>query len=591
MSSSSSPTARWLRVMVVLGGGVMIVALWLLMAARGAMTPGFNSTALPSYMDEILLPTKHHQKQQGKDNRQRIVARTLPPPTKLSATDSKDKNSTTTLNIHVVPHTHDDVGWLKTVEQYFYGENMTIQHACVNDILDSIIQSLLEHPARTFTYVEQKFFSMWWELQDDTVKDQVRLLIQNQQLSFVNGGWCMHDEAATHFMGMIDQTTLGHRFLKKELGVIPKVGWQLDPFGHSASQASYFTSKVGFDALYFGRIDYQDLSLRHYHQDCEGLWNSSLHWDSTVFWGLTGSYGGNYGAPRGYCFDILCHDPLIIELDDRELQLSMHELLAEIRVQSDRTRGNHIMLTMGEDFNYQRAHVNFANIDLMISAIHEFQRLNKIDVPAMFGPRFDTLNIFYSSPDYYTKCKYEEYKSAKAAATATAGSSVRYSLKSDDFMPYSDCEHCFWTGYFTSRAGLKRLERVSSSFLLSARQIETIREDRTDDSNECQHAIGELEDASAVAQHHDAVSGTSKQHVAYDYAKRIQNGMNLVSTCITRKIQRLLRTTSNATIDLADLMYCQLLNETKCSVSQVRAVNDESTCRSFIEPRSHTPST
>jgi alpha-mannosidase len=268
---------------------------------------------------------------------------------------SADMTNPKVLNVHVVPHTHDDVGWLKTVEQYYFGLNNSIQHASVHDILDSVVAALLENPSRTFTYVEVKFFSMWWEEQNDAVKDTVLFLIANQQLNFANGGWCMHDEATTHFMGMVDQTTLGHSFLKKELGVIPQVGWQLDPFGHSATQASLLTARVGFDALYFGRIDYQDLQLRKLQRECEGLWDSSSSWnDTTVFWGLTGSYNGNYGSPSGFCFDVNCKDPTLVGMNHSELSNSVYDFLRKIRVQSDETKGNHIMLTMGSDFQVRR---------------------------------------------------------------------------------------------------------------------------------------------------------------------------------------------------------------------------------------------
>lgn len=31
------------------------------------------------------------------------------------------------LNVHLVSHSHDDVGWLKTIDQYFVGSNNSIQ--------------------------------------------------------------------------------------------------------------------------------------------------------------------------------------------------------------------------------------------------------------------------------------------------------------------------------------------------------------------------------------------------------------------------------------------------------------------------------
>ncbi len=34
-------------------------------------------------------------------------------------------------------------------------------------------------------------------------------------------------------------------------------GPQVDPFGHSATQASLLSGLLGFDSLFFGRADYQ----------------------------------------------------------------------------------------------------------------------------------------------------------------------------------------------------------------------------------------------------------------------------------------------------------------------------------------------
>ena len=56
---------------------------------------------------------------------------------------------------------------------------------------------------------------------------------------------------------MIDQMTVGHQFLDRTFGYNPRIGWQVDPFGHSSTQAALMTGALGFDALYFGRADYQ----------------------------------------------------------------------------------------------------------------------------------------------------------------------------------------------------------------------------------------------------------------------------------------------------------------------------------------------
>ena len=83
--------------------------------------------------------------------------------------------------------------------------------------------------------------------------------------------YVQNDEAAAHFVAMIDQTTVGHQFLNDTFGVTPRVGWQIDPFGHSATQASLMSGALGFDAVYFGRADYQAHSPSYIGIGVQGL--------------------------------------------------------------------------------------------------------------------------------------------------------------------------------------------------------------------------------------------------------------------------------------------------------------------------------
>jgi len=67
----------------------------------------------------------------------------------------------------MVHHTHDDVGWLKTVDEYYSGVNNSIQRVEVELILDGVIRELLLDEKKRFSYVEMKFFTMWWDKQND----------------------------------------------------------------------------------------------------------------------------------------------------------------------------------------------------------------------------------------------------------------------------------------------------------------------------------------------------------------------------------------------------------------------------------------
>jgi len=76
--------------------------------------------------------------------------------------------------VHLVHHTHNDVGWLKTVDEYFSGTDNNVQRVAVKLILDEVIAEMVKDTSKRFSYVEMKFFTMWWRNQTEELKAAVR---------------------------------------------------------------------------------------------------------------------------------------------------------------------------------------------------------------------------------------------------------------------------------------------------------------------------------------------------------------------------------------------------------------------------------
>ncbi|UJR06766.1 hypothetical protein I4U23_011053 [Adineta vaga] len=416
----------------------------------------------------------------------------------------------------------------------FYLARNNIQRGGVQYVLDSVIEALVKNPERRFIYVEIAFFWRWWNEQSNDTRNIVKELVNDGRLEFISGGWCMHDEATTHYNSIIDQHSLGAEFLRDQFGdcARPKIAWQIDPFGHSREAASLF-AQMGFDGLFFARLDYQDEDQRNQTKTMELVWKGSANLGRQS-WLFTSILSNFYDPPDTFCFDQSCDDQPIMD-DPRLHDYNVPERVrAFIKAAHDQAQGfvtNHIIMTMGRDFQYENANTWFKNLDKLITYVNA-QQANGSDV-----------NVFYSTPSCYL------YALNKAGREWTS--------KMDDFFPYGDTPHGFWTGFFTSRASLKRYERHANNILQATRQLNALSQINS------RNRIFYLSEAMGIAQHHDAISGTEKQHVADDYAQRLSEGIDIAADVINNAYAKLLPKESKLPMT-APQFLCQYLNISEC---------------------------
>ncbi|NXL54772.1 MA2B1 mannosidase, partial [Podilymbus podiceps] len=363
-------------------------------------------------------------------------------------------------------------------------------------------------------------------------------LLPTGRLEFVGGGWCMSDEAAAHYSPAIEQLALGRRFLRREFGACgtPRVAWQIDPFGHSRQLAAIF-AQMGYDGLFVGRVDQQDKATREQLREMELLWRASGSLPPPAADLFTGILPNVYNPPSGFCWDQLCSDPPVVDEDSEENNVDtiVSSFLQIAASQAEHYRTNHIIMTMGSDFHYENANLWFKNMDKLIAHVNARQAN---------GSR---VHVLYSTPSCYL---WELHRA-----------NLSWSLKTDDFFPYADGPHQFWTGYFTSRPAFKRYERLSNNFLQICSQLEALAGLAAREGPYGPGDSSVLREAVAVAQHHDAVSGTEKQHVANDYARQLAAGWDSCQLLVANALASLSGSKEN-------FVFCNALNVSVCPLTE-----------------------
>ncbi|KAG6541622.1 hypothetical protein Mapa_017015 [Marchantia paleacea] len=440
-----------------------------------------------------------------------------------------DEWNTEKLKVVVVPHSHNDPGWLRTVEEYYQERSKSI--------LSTIVSSLKKDTRRKFIWEEMSYLERWWRDASETEKGDFKHLVRTGQLEIVGGGWVMNDEANSHFYAIIEQMIAGNMWLLETVGVVPKNAWAIDPFGHSPTMA-YLLRRMGFKNMLIQRTHYEVKKALALKQNLEFMWRQS--WDGSnttdIFCHMMPFY--SYDVPHtcgpepGVCcqFDYarlpgigkaeMCpwgHNPQIIT--PQNVEERAHLLLDQYRKKSTLYRSNTLLVPLGDDFRYTT----------MVEAEAQFTNLQKIFDYINSQPNLKAYVQFGTLEDYFSTLRAE----VGPGVSTDSGSDFvpGFPSLSGDFFTYADRVHDYWSGYYVSRPFYKAVDRVLEETMRAADILYTLT------SAYCKAAgaydfplmfndkLVSARRNLALFQHHDGVTGTAKNHVVIDYGERMHRSV------------------------------------------------------------------
>ncbi|KAJ8960726.1 hypothetical protein NQ318_020018 [Aromia moschata] len=426
------------------------------------------------------------------------------------------------LKVIIVPHSHNDPGWLKTFEHYF--------HYTSRQIMNNMVAKLQQYKNLTFIWSEISFLNAWWEEAHPSKQRALRELVQSGRLEITTGGWVMTDEANVHLYAMVDQLIEGHQWVWTNLGVKPATGWSVDPFGHG-STVPYLLAASGLKGTVIQRIHYawkQWLALKQYG-DFRWVpgWSPADAASSAI---LTHNQPFDIYSIKHSCGP---HPYICLNFDFRRVQGEYTEYSVKAQAITDKNLKekaellleqyartgslfphNTVLMPLGDDFRYnvkEEWDQQYTNYIRLIDYINAHKEQYKAEVA------FGTPSMYFEE----IVKRYGQYPTLKG-----------------DFFVYSDIfaegRPAYWSGYYTTRPFMKLLDRELEHTLRGAEIVYTValnnakQNKLTSYSKILERDFEKLIKARrnlGLFQHHDAITGTSKSFVMRDYGLKLFEGI------------------------------------------------------------------
>lgn len=381
------------------------------------------------------------------------------------------------LNIHMVPY------WRLDASDTF--DNLYENWA--KPALSAVVEELSPNSPRRFSFDQVAFMARWWEDQNVSSRTRLRRLVDTGRLEPIGGGWVQPDEASCHYSALVDELTLGMRWLQENLGECarPRAAWQIDTWGHSVEFASLL-SQAGLQGLFLSRLP-QNVAPQF-------VWkaDASLGESGEIFAAET-----RRGWPEGYCFDADCpKDKLTVANAVSRAETFIRNVAFK------KHKSSHVLISLGGD--YQAAAYTYENIDTLIRYINaKHQHLPKV-------------RAFYSTPSCYLRALLE--------------SNDAWSELDEDLFPYTDeipgsgpaqapQQSAYWTGYFSTEPTFKRTVRRANGVLQACKQLAVLGFVHSKD-------VRNLQENVALAQRTEVIAGSERPEVLLQHESVLNNGIS-----------------------------------------------------------------